>query len=173
MERSDRDAAARIKRDGSRLRRASIRLAAATLGCVLATACTWSSWIPKERPRPLPATAPRSLETLTLGEPHAAVLDCAAQECNHWYRVEVPRAGTLEVLVEPGETTGGSGAPLVRVLVRELGRDPLAQTMGDEDGSLRLAPQVRPGLHLVLVQAGGARLPYTVTVALEPLATGS
>ena len=156
------------------LRRTGRRLAAPVLAGVLATACTWNSWVPRERPRPLPATAPRSLETLTLGEPHAAVLDCAAQECNHWYRVEVPQAGRLEVLVETAETAEGSSRPpLVRVLVRELGREPLAQTMGGEDGSLRLEPQVRPGLHLVLVQAGGGRLPYTVTVALEPDATGS
>ena len=136
---------------------------AVVTGLLLATGCTWESWAPKERPRPLPANAPRSLTTLTLGEPHAAVLDCAQRDCNHWYRVVVPRAGRLGVVVD---THAAPDRPMMRVLLRELGKQPLAQTMGGRDKALRLEAPVQPTLYLVLVQAGGTELPYTVTVSL-------
>jgi hypothetical protein len=132
-------------------------------GLLLATGCSWKSWAPRERPPPLPENAPRSLVTLTLGEPHPAVLDCAQQNCNHWYRVSVPRPGRLEVVVDTHEIPN---RPIIRVLIREPTQRPLAQTMGADDGTLRLEAPVQRGLYLVLVQAGGARLPYTLTARL-------
>ena len=146
-----------------RRRRLLLAPSAVIAGLLLATGCTWKSWAPRERPPPLPANAPRSLTTLTLGEPHAAVLDCAQRDCNHWYRVAVPRAGRLEVLVDTHEVPD---RPVLRLLIRELGKQPLAQTMGGDDGALQLEVAVQPGLYLLLVQAGGARLDYTLTASL-------
>jgi hypothetical protein len=139
------------------------RSLAVIAGLLLATACTWKSWAPRERPPPLPENAPRSLVTLTLGEPHAAVLDCAQRDCNHWYRISVPRSGNLELMVDTHEIPD---RPIMRVLVREPAQRPLAQTMSDDDGALRLETPVRRGVYLVLVQAGGATLPYTLTASL-------
>ncbi len=150
-------------RRGRRLRRLRHSRLAVIAGLLLATGCSWKSWAPRERPPPLPENAPRSLVTLTLGEPHPAVLDCAQQDCNHWYRVSVPRSGRLEVVVDTHETPN---RPIMRVLIREPTQRPLAQTMGADDGTLRLEAPVQRGLYLILVQAGGARLPYTLTAKL-------
>ncbi len=144
-----------------RLRPGSLAVIA---GLLLATACTWKSWAPKERPPPLPENAPRSLVRLTLGEPHAAVLDCAQRNCNHWYRISVPQPGRLELVVDTHEIPD---RPMMRVLVREPAQRPLAQTMSDEDGTLRLEVPVRRGVYLVLVQAGGTALPYTLTASFS------
>jgi len=120
---------------------------------------------PKERVGPPPRTAPRTLNALTLGEPREAVLDCARNECNQWYRLDIPGPGVLSVTVE---TETDAPRPMMRLVVREIGRDPVAQTMGGTASVLEVRPLVDRGLYMVLVQGGGARLPYTVTAKLEP-----
>jgi hypothetical protein len=102
---------------------------------------------------------------ITLGERHTAVLDCVgANDCNHWYRVQIPRFGELQIDVR---TEPLRDRPMMRVLVRELGYTLLAQTMGGEDGRLRIRATATRGVYLILVQGGGGRTPYALTVDLE------
>ena len=140
------------------------RLAALCTATALLTGCQWYSMTPKERVGPLPATAARTLNTLVLGDPRSAVLNCARKECNHWYRLDIARPGMLDVEVE---TEPKAARPMVRLILREMGRAPLAQTMGGTNPTLSVRAPVGKGLYMVLVQAGGGRLPYTVTATLE------
>jgi hypothetical protein len=137
--------------------------------CVLAllstSGCAWYSYTPKERVGPLPKTAPRALNTLVLGEPRDAVLDCSRQECNQWYRLDVPLDGVLRVVVE---TEPDESRAMMRLIVRQIGRDPVGQTMGGRTDPLSVESSVREALYMVLVQAGGGRVSYTVTAELAP-----
>ena len=102
-------------------------LAAICCAALLTDACAWYSFIPKEKPGPLPETGPRTLDTLALGEPREGVLDCSRKQCNQWYRLDVPTPGSLDVRVE---THQQGERPMTRLVVRQIGRDPLGQTMG-------------------------------------------
>ena len=147
------------------LDRTARRLRIALLLALFAAAgCTWESWTPKERPGRPPESAPSTLWRIELDERREATLDCAKRECNQWYRVDVPRAGALDIVVEPHVER----RPVMRLLVRPLGRPVLGQTMGEIDGPLELrGVQVGKGPHLVLVQGGGGRLPYALTITLK------
>ena len=92
------------------------------------------------------------------------VLDCSRKQCNQWYRLDIPTPGSLEVRVE---THQQGDRPMTRLVVRQIGRDPLGQTMGGTSNVLSVRAKAGEGLYMVLVQAGGKRLPYTVTAVLE------
>ncbi len=145
---------------GRRGRRAR---AAVAILALFAGACTFDTPIPRERPAPPPAAAPREIRIIYLDEPVEAALDCAELDCNQWFRIDIHHYGRLEIDVD---RLGSDGAPMMRVLVRELGRSVQAQTAGAPDELLEIRTRVRPGVYMILVQGGGSRQPYRLSVAL-------
>jgi hypothetical protein len=129
----------------------------------LAASCTWQGYIPKEKVEVSP-TAPRPIQTLMLDVPHKDQLDCGQYDCNHWYRVDVHKAGVLRVDVD-ADPSGDER--ITRVLLREPLQKTLAQAVGIHGEPLRIEHSVEPGMYGVLVQGGGARRSYQVTVTLE------
>ena len=117
---------------------------------------------------PPPASAPREIRIIYLDEPVESVLDCEGLDCNQWFRIDIRQYGNLEVDVERLEV---DGAPMMRVLVRELGRSVQAQTAAAFGEPLHIRTRVRPETYMILVQGGGARQPYRLDVSLSDATT--
>ena len=113
----------------------------------------------------MPENAPTRLLSLTLDEPQQNTLDCAQNDCNHWYRINPREAGLLEIQVV---LQGEHERPLVRALLRPLGQPVLDQSFSEEGAPIELSAAVRPGAYRLLVQATGGELPYEVTATLRP-----
>ena len=128
--------------------------------------CAWDSWVPQGRPVTLPETAPHGITPLALCERETGVLDCAEDECNDWYQVDVTQAGTMRVTLEqPG--VAGEGA-LTRVLLKPLGKPVLAQQVSTHGEVVDLRLAVVPDVYGVLVQGAGGHRSYLLRVSVAP-----
>ena len=124
------------------------------------------SHVPKGRPIRLPAAAPTELVPLRACEPQSALLDCSAQQdCNHWYRIDVTAPGEMRIQLDFQDVAEGTSA-VSRLLVSPLGKPVLAQRMSTFGESLEIATVVAPDVYRVLVQGGGGRRGYELTLAL-------
>ncbi len=106
---------------------------------------------------------PQSPRPLALGAPHVDTLEREAGDLDDWYRLDVPSAGTLRVVVE-----GEGGAPLrgLFVALTDLGGQfPGNPTRSGGRARVELQPQVAAGPRLLWIgsEAGTSdRVAYTV-----------
>ncbi len=135
--------------------------AAALLGTV--AGCAWEP-IVIERPQEIPAAAPKGIAPLSFGETRAAVLDCSQNDCNHWYRIDPTSAGSVRVEVTPEPSPEKH---LLRVVVRRMGHEIVADEVSLEGDPIALDAQVQRGIFGILVHGGGARRPYTIRASFE------
>jgi hypothetical protein len=128
-------------------------------GLLLVGACAWDPWVP-DRPDPLPETSPGLSRALVPGEALEGELRCAEeQRCNDWYRLLVEEPGWLRVRVD---AAGAADGGRMRLLLRRMGGPVVSQVVSESGPPLVVDGPVEPGVHAILVQGGGARVPYRI-----------
>jgi hypothetical protein len=130
-------------------------------------ACAWDPWIPDDptdstATEPLPVTA-----DLMPGDRRDDSLDCPSGDCQARYRIRIPAAGQLNVVLKPSF----SGP---QVNLRAFLKDPVGRILDTEhifeESVIELSGPATGGFCSVLVQAIGGRVDFHLAVDLA--ATG-
>jgi hypothetical protein len=140
-------------------------LALALASGVAASGCSWNAWTPGAEPADPEALAPSQARLLTLDEPQTGEISCDEGFCQQWYRLDVPRPGTLRIDAKPLT----DAPPMARIVLHDGLGHVLARKTNDRDGRpLQIAfPWVEGNVAAILVQSGKGRFPYSLTASLE------
>jgi hypothetical protein len=135
-----------------------IGLATSALGCV-----RWTAATPFDRGGDTENVAPSQARFLVLGESQSGEIVCAEGFCQQWYRLDVPRPGTLRIEA----TTSVADPPMARIVLHDGLGNVLARANNQDGGRLEIAQPVEGNVAAILVQCGKGRFPYTLSARLE------
>jgi type VI secretion system VasD/TssJ family lipoprotein len=112
---------------------------------------------------------PEEAEVLALGTPLMNRLECDEGEgdCNDWYRLDVPEAGSLEVVV--ASVAGQGSAAQLAVTLADGGQLTLVETPSGGRPRFGVRWEVTPGVYFVWIRADGStkgELGYQVSASV-------
>jgi len=101
---------------------------------------------------------------LVLDEPQSGEIVCEEGFCQQWYRMDVPRPGTLRIEA----TSSVADPPTARIVLHDGLGNVLARKNNQHGHPLEIAyPWVEGNGAAILVQCGKGRFPYSLTARLE------
>jgi hypothetical protein len=143
------------------MRRRSIALALAA--GLAASGCQWNAWTPGAEAIDPSKLEPSQARMLVLDEPQTGEIVCDEGFCQQWYRLDVPRPGTLHVRA----TTTAEAPPFARIVLHDGLGHVLARADNQDGKPLSIRFPVEGNVAAILVQSGQGRFPYSLSVALE------
>jgi hypothetical protein len=148
------------------LRLVSLRLAlvlALFAPALVASGCGgWSAWTPDQGVDP-EKVAPSQARRLVLDEPQSGEIVCEEGFCQQWYRLDVPRPGTLRIEA----TSTAAAPPMARIVLHDGLGNVLARANNQDGRPLVIEQAVEGNVAPILVQCGKGRFPYSLTTRLE------
>jgi len=131
----------------------------AASGCARSTTAT-----PLDRGVDTEKVAPSQARQLVLDEPQSGEIVCEEGFCQQWYRMDVPRPGTLRIEA----TSSVADPPTARIVLHDGLGNVLARKNNQHGHPLEIAyPWVEGNVAAILVQCGKGRFPYSLTARLE------
>jgi hypothetical protein len=107
--------------------------------------------------------APSQARRLVLDEPQSGEIVCEEGFCQQWYRLDVPRPGTLRIEA----TSPVADPPMARIVLHDGLGNVLALANNQNGRPLEIAFPVEGNVGAILVQCGKGRFPYSLTARLE------
>jgi hypothetical protein len=111
-------------------------------GCV-----RWSTVTPLDRGVDPADLEPSRAKMLVLDEPQSGEIVCEEGFCQQWYRLDVPRPGTLRIEA----TTTAADPPMARIVLHDGLGNVLARANNQDGSALAIAQPVEGNVAAILV----------------------